>query len=255
MAGSTCSPTSCVSRWSRSSPSLPARRAPTRSTTSPDPATSSITWACRTLALRSSTGGKVHLSLVANPSHLEAVNPVVEGKTRAKQHYLGDTDRSKCMSVLLHGDAAFSGQGVVFETMGLSDLHDYTTGGTVHIVVNNQIGFTTDPRSSRSSPYCTDVAKAIQAPIFHVNGDDTEAVARVCRLAAMWRQRFHRDVVIDIVCYRKFGHNELDQPMFTQPQMYTSIAKMTPAFKKYSAQLIAEGIITQEEVNARSEVF
>ena len=139
--------------------------------------------------------------LVANPSHLEAVNPVVEGKTRAKQFYMGDTERKKCMSVLLHGDAAFSGQGVVFETMGLSDLHDYSTGGTVHIVVNNQIGFTTDPRSSRSSPYCTDVAKAIQAPIFHVNGDDTEAVARVCHLAAKWRQRFHRDVVIDIVRY------------------------------------------------------
>ena len=118
---------------------------------------------------------------MANPSHLEAVNPVVEGKTRAKQFYMGDTSRDKCMSLLLHGDAAFSGQGVVFETMGLSDLHEYTTGGTVHIVVNNQIGFTTDPRSSRSSPYCTDVAKAIQAPIFHVNGDDVEAVARVCR--------------------------------------------------------------------------
>jgi 2-oxoglutarate dehydrogenase E1 component len=198
------------------------------------------------------SGKNVHLSLVANPSHLEAVNPVVEGKTRAKQHYAGDTDRKKSMSLLLHGDAAFSGQGVVFETMGLSDLHEYTTGGTVHIVVNNQIGFTTDPRSSRSSPYCTDVAKAIQAPIFHVNGDDTEAVARVCRLAAQWRQRFHRDVVIDIVCYRKFGHNELDQPKFTQPQMYTAIDRMTPVFKKYSEQLIAEGTVTQAEVDAIS---
>jgi len=199
------------------------------------------------------SGKEVHLSLVANPSHLEAVNPVVEGKTRAKQHYQGDTKRKKSMSLLLHGDAAFSGQGVVFETMGLSDLHAYTTGGTVHIVVNNQIGFTTDPRSSRSSPYCTDVAKAIQAPIFHVNGDDTEAVARVCRLAAKWRQRFHRDVVIDIVCYRKQGHNELDQPKFTQPQMYTAIDRMTPVFKKYSDELIAQGIVTPDEVKALSE--
>jgi len=199
------------------------------------------------------SGKRVHLSLVANPSHLEAVNPVVEGKTRAKQHYIGDVDRTRCMSLLLHGDAAFSGQGVVFETMGLSDLHNYTTGGTVHIVVNNQIGFTTDPRSSRSSPYCTDVAKAVQAPVFHVNGDDVEAVARVCKLAALWRQRLHRDVVIDIVCYRKYGHNELDQPMFTQPQMYTAIGQMKPTFQKYSEQLVAEGVITAEEVKALSD--
>lgn len=200
-----------------------------------------------------SSGKMVHMSLVANPSHLEAVNPVVEGKTRAKQHYTGDDDRTRCMSLLLHGDAAFSGQGVVFETMGLSDLHDYTTGGTVHIVVNNQIGFTTDPRSSRSSPYCTDVAKAIQAPIFHVNGDDVEAVARVCKLAALWRQRFHRDVVIDIVCYRKHGHNELDQPMFTQPQMYLAIQKQKSVFKKYSDELIAQGVATEESVKALSD--
>ena len=200
------------------------------------------------------SGKAVHLSLVANPSHLEAVNPVVEGKTRAKQLYTGDHERKRCMSLLLHGDAAFSGQGVVFETMGLSDLHEYTTGGTIHIVVNNQIGFTTDPRSSRSSPYCTDVAKAIQAPIFHVNGDDVEAVARVCKLAALWRQRFQRDVVIDIVCYRKHGHNELDQPMFTQPQMYTNIAKMKPVFKKYSEQLIAEGVVTATRSRRSAEV-
>merc|ERR1719197_917344 len=203
---------------------------------------------------RPTVGGKtVNMSLVANPSHLEAVNPVVEGKTRAKQHYMGDVERHRCMGILLHGDAAFSGQGVVFETMGLSDLHNYRTGGTVHIVVNNQIGFTTDPRSSRSSPYCTDVAKAIQAPIFHVNADDIEAVARVCKLAAQWRMRFKRDVVVDIVCYRKFGHNELDQPMFTQPQMYTSIARMTPVFKKYSQQLIAEGVVAQADVDGISK--
>merc|ERR1719197_1694435 len=187
------------------------------------------------------SGKQVNISLVANPSHLEAVNPVVEGKTRAKQHYMGDAERTKTLPILLHGDAAFSGQGVVFETMGLSDLHDYTTGGTIHIVVNNQISFTTDPRSSRSTPYCTDVAKAIQAPIFHVNGDDVEAVARVCKLAALWRQRFHRDVVIDIVCYRKHGHNELDQPMFTQPQMYTAISRQKSTWTKYRQFLIESG--------------
>jgi len=203
---------------------------------------------------KSTASGKpVHVSLVANPSHLEAVNPVVEGKARAKQHYTGDSERSRTMPILLHGDAAFSGQGVVFETMGLSDLHDYTTGGTVHLVVNNQIGFTTDPRSSRSSPYCTDVAKAIQAPVFHVNGDDVEAVARMCRLAAKWRQRFKRDVVIDIVCYRKHGHNEIDNAFFTQPQMYTAIGKQKPVLKKYTEQLISEGVIDAEEAATLSD--
>jgi 2-oxoglutarate dehydrogenase E1 component len=187
------------------------------------------------------SGKQVNISLVANPSHLEAVNPVVEGKTRAKQHYMGDTERTKVMPILLHGDAAFSGQGVVFETMGLSDLHDYTTGGTIHVVVNNQIGFTTDPASSRSSPYCTDVAKAVQAPIFHVNGDDVEAVARVCRLAAKYRQKFKKDVVVDIVCYRKHGHNEIDNPMFTQPLMYTAIRKHPSTWTKYRQFLIESG--------------
>jgi 2-oxoglutarate dehydrogenase E1 component len=147
-------------------------------------------------------------------------------------------------------------QGVVFETMGLSDLHDYTTGGTVHIVVNNQIGFTTDPRSSRSSPYCTDVAKAIQAPVFHVNGDDVEAVARMCRLAAQWRQTFKRDVVIDIVCYRKHGHNEIDNAFFTQPQMYTAIKKQKPVLATYTEQLIREGVINAEKAaNLSDEVM
>ena len=173
----------------------------------------------------------------------------LESETRAKQHYTGDKDRSRTMSILLHGDAAFSGQGVVFETMGLSDLHEYTTGGTIHIVVNNQIGFTTDPRSSRSSPYCTDVAKAIQAPIFHVNGDDVESVARVCKLAAQWRQRFKKDVVIDIVCYRKHGHNEIDNPMYTQPMMYTAIKKQVSTWNKYRTQLISSGQVTEAEVN------
>lgn len=151
------------------------------------------------------SGKRIHLSLVANPSHLEAVDPVVIGKTRAKQYYSGDKDRNKSMAILLHGDGSFSGQGVVYETFHLSDLLNYTTGGTVHIVVNNQVAFTTDPKSSRSSPYCTDVAKALNAPIFHVNGDDVEAVVHACELAAEWRARFHRDVVVDIVCYRRYA--------------------------------------------------
>jgi len=166
------------------------------------------------------TGKRIHLSLVANPSHLEAVNPVVIGKTRAKQYYSDDKERNKSMAVLLHGDGSFSGQGVVYETLHLSDLPNYTTGGTIHIVVNNQVAFTTDPKSSRSSPYCTDVAKALNAPIFHVNGDDVEAVVHACELAAEWRSHFKSDVVVDIVCYRRFGHNEIDEPSFTQPTMY-----------------------------------
>ena len=168
-------------------------------------------------------GGRIHLSLVANPSHLEAVNTVVVGKTRAKQFYENDTERRKHMAVLLHGDGAFSGQGIVYETLDMSQLPEYTIGGTIHIVVNNQVAFTTDPKYSRSSPYCTDVAKCVDAPVFHVNGDDVEAVARVMELATEWRQTFGRDVVVDIVCYRKYGHNEIDEPMFTQPLMYKKI--------------------------------
>jgi 2-oxoglutarate dehydrogenase E1 component len=155
------------------------------------------------------SGKRVHLSLVANPSHLEAVDPVVEGKVRATQFYANDETRSKSMAVLLHGDAAFAAQGVVYETLGMMDLPNYTTGGTIHIVVNNQIGFTTDPRFNRSTPYCTDVAKTVNAPIFHVNGDDVESVVYACQLAADWRQTFKKDVVIDIVCYRRHGHNEV----------------------------------------------
>jgi 2-oxoglutarate dehydrogenase E1 component len=194
------------------------------------------------------TGKMVHLSLVANPSHLEAVNPVVEGKTRAKQFYSNDVDRTKHVSILLHGDAAFSGQGVVFETMGLSDLHNYTTGGTIHMVVNNQIGFTTDPKFSRSSPYCSDVAKFIGAPIFHVNGDDPEAVVRCSEIAIAFRQKFHTDVVIDIVCYRRHGHNEVDLPDFTQPEMYRKIKNHPTPVKVYSDRLVAEGAVTPEFV-------
>jgi len=173
------------------------------------------------------TSGKsnklIHLSLMANPSHLEAVDPVVLGKTRAKQFYSGDVNREKVMAILVHGDAAFAGQGVVYECFGLSNLTNYTTGGTIHLVVNNQVGFTTDPASSRSTPYCTDLAKMLNAPILHVNGDDPEAVVHVCEFASEWRQRYKSDVVIDLVCFRKHGHNEIDEPMFTQPLMYQKV--------------------------------
>ncbi|KAG9289182.1 hypothetical protein G9A89_022491 [Geosiphon pyriformis] len=195
------------------------------------------------------SGKLVHLSLAANPSHLEAVDPVVLGKTRAIQFYMNDEkERHRAMALLLHGDAAFSAQGVVYETMGFHDLPNYTTGGTVHIVVNNQIGFTTDPRFSRSTPYCSDIAKMVNAPIFHVNGDDVEAVNFVCQLAAQWRQIFKKDVVIDIVCYRKHGHNEVDQPSFTHPRMYKQISKQKPVLDKYVEKLVEDGTFTQEEI-------
>lgn len=194
------------------------------------------------------TNKNIRLAVVANPSHLEAVDPVVQGKTRAEQFYRGDGEGKKVMSILLHGDAAFCGQGIVFETMHLSDLPDYTTHGTIHIVVNNQIGFTTDPRHSRSSPYCTDVARVVNAPIFHVNSDDPEAVMHVCKVAAEWRATFHKDVVIDIVSYRRNGHNEIDEPMFTQPLMYRKIKSTPPALDNYAKSLINDGVVTQEEV-------
>ncbi|CAM5128613.1 unnamed protein product [Eretmochelys imbricata] len=189
----------------------------------------------------------ITLSLVANPSHLEAVNPVVQGKTKAEQFYRGDTEGKKVMSILLHGDAAFAGQGVVYETFHLSDLPSYTTNGTIHVVVNNQIGFTTDPRMARSSPYPTDVARVVNAPIFHVNADDPEAVMYVCNVAAEWRNTFNKDVVVDLVCYRRRGHNEMDEPMFTQPLMYKQIHKQVPVLKKYADKLIADGTVTLQE--------
>ncbi|OQS07064.1 2-oxoglutarate dehydrogenase E1 component [Thraustotheca clavata] len=194
-------------------------------------------------------GRKVHLSLVANPSHLEAVNPVVEGKVRAKQFYLGNDDEAekKVMPLLLHGDAAFSGQGVVYETMHLSGLENYHTGGTVHIVVNNQIGFTTDPKNSRSSEYCSDVGKAMNIPIFHVNGDDPLAVVKVFELAAEWRQKWRSDVIINLTCYRKFGHNEIDNPFFTQPLMYKKIGTMPNVIDIYTNKLVQTGAATKEE--------
>ncbi|XP_034656821.1 2-oxoglutarate dehydrogenase-like, mitochondrial isoform X1 [Drosophila subobscura] len=196
------------------------------------------------------TNKNIRLAVVANPSHLEAVDPVVQGKTRAEQFYRGDQEGKKVMSILIHGDAAFCGQGVVYETMHLSDLPDYTTHGTIHVVANNQIGFTTDPRFSRSSPYCTDVARVVNAPIFHVNADDPEAVMHVCKVAAEWRATFHKDCVIDLVGYRRNGHNEIDEPMFTQPLMYQKIRKHKNCLDLYADKLIAEGTVTGEEVKS-----
>lgn len=201
------------------------------------------------------SGNAVHFSLLANPSHLEAVDPVVMGKTRAKQFFGDDFTREKTMGLTLHGDASFAGQGVVAETLELSDLRDYTTGGTVHVVVNNQIGFTTDPREARSSPYPTDVAKTVGIPIFHVNGDCPESVVKVCKLAVEYRQRFQKDVVVDLFCYRRHGHNELDQPTFTQPHMYQVINKHDTPLIIYSKQLIKEGVLSEKEVeDLKSEV-
>ncbi|XP_067857423.1 2-oxoglutarate dehydrogenase complex component E1 isoform X4 [Heptranchias perlo] len=196
------------------------------------------------------TNRNITLSLMANPSHLEAVDPVVQGKTKAEQFYLSDTEGRKVMSILLHGDAAFAGQGIVYETFHLSDLPSYTTHGTIHVVVNNQIGFTTDPRVARSSPYPTDVARVVNAPIFHVNGDDPEAVMYVCNVAAEWRNTFHKDVVVDLVCFRRNGHNEMDEPMFTQPLMYKQIKKQKAVLKKYTEKLMSEGVVTQQEFEA-----
>ncbi len=193
-------------------------------------------------------GNAIHLSLVANPSHLEAVNTVVQGKVRAKQYYDKDAGRQRTLPVLLHGDGAFAGQGIVYESLDMSQLPDYTVGGTIHIVVNNQVAFTTDPKSSRSSPYCTDVAKGLGAPVFHVNGDDVEAVAHACELAVEWRQRWKSDVVIDIVCYRRYGHNEIDDPMFTQPLMYKVIKAHRNAHQQYADRLVREGTVSPEEV-------
>ncbi|MGB1539776.1 MAG: 2-oxoglutarate dehydrogenase E1 component, partial [Rickettsiales bacterium] len=201
------------------------------------------------------SGKSIYLSLAANPSHLEIVNPVVVGKVRSKQRKVGDADRSRVTSVLLHGDAAFAGQGSVAETLSLGELHGYTTGGTVHVIVNNQIGFTTNPKNSRFTPYPSDVAKMVQAPIFHVNGEDPEAVAFVARLAAKYRQKFKSDVVIDIFCYRKYGHNESDEPMFTQPLMYKTIHKKKSPAMIYADQLVAEGVLTEDDVQAQFDEF
>jgi 2-oxoglutarate dehydrogenase E1 component len=195
-------------------------------------------------------GNKVHLSLTANPSHLEIVNPVVLGKVRAKQDQNGATpdDRTMVMPLLMHGDAAFAGQGVVAECFGLSGLKGYRTGGSIHFIVNNQIGFTTYPRYSRSSPYPSDVAKMIEAPIFHVNGDDPEAVVYAAKVATEFRQKFQKPVVIDMFCYRRHGHNEGDEPAFTQPLMYKAIRAHPTTLEIYAKKLVAEGVITEGEV-------
>ena len=201
-------------------------------------------------------GGPVHLALAFNPSHLEVINPVVEGSVRARQERRGDSDRTQVLPILIHGDAAFSGQGVVTETLNLSETRGYGTGGTVHIVVNNQIGFTTsDPLDSRSTLYCTDVAKLVQAPIFHVNGNDAEAVVFIAKLALDFRMRFRKDVVIDMICFRRYGHNESDEPLATQPMMYKKIREQHGPRKFYADQLIAEGIVEPGEPEALSEQY
>jgi len=195
----------------------------------------------------STPGGPLHLSLAFNPSHLEVVNPVVEGSVRARQHRRKDTQGEKVLSVLLHGDAAFAGQGVVMETLNLSQTRGYSTAGTVHIIVNNQIGFTTsDTRDARSSTYCTDVAKMIEAPILHVNGDDPEAAVFVTQLAMDYRKAFKKDVVIDLVCFRRLGHNEQDEPFVTQPLMYKKIAQHQGTRKLYADKLVALGIVAAD---------
>ena len=200
-------------------------------------------------------GTKIHLSLTPNPSHLEAVNPVVLGKVRAKQILRAGHRKKTVMALLMHGDAAFAGQGPVAETLMMSDLHGYGTGGTIHFVVNNQIGFTTTPDHGRSSPYCSDVAKMVQAPIFHVNGDDPEAVVHVARIAAEFRQTFRRDVVVDMFCYRRHGHNEGDEPAFTQPNMYRAIEQQTTTRQLYSERLVAEDVLSAAEATERAESF
>ncbi|MFK4792019.1 2-oxoglutarate dehydrogenase E1 component [Sphingobium sp. ZW T5_29] len=195
-------------------------------------------------------GIKVHMSLVPNPSHLETVDPVVLGKVRAQQTFRDDLGKhEQVLPVLIHGDAAFAGQGIVWECLGFSGVSGYNTGGCIHFIVNNQIGFTTSPQFSRGSPYPSDVAKGVQAPILHINGDDPEAVTFACKLAIEYRQTFHRDIVIDMWCYRRFGHNEGDEPSFTQPQMYAKIRQHARVSDVYSARLKAEGVVDDDFVN------
>ena len=195
-------------------------------------------------------GKTVKLGLAPNPSHLEAVDPVVEGMVRAKQERAGDTDRTRILPILLHGDAAFAGQGLVAETLNMCKLEGYRTGGTIHVVVNNQIGFTTNPKDARSSPYCTDVAKAVQAPIFHVNGDDPEAVVQAVDLAIEYRKAFGHDVVVDMVCYRRYGHNEGDEPSYTQPLLYARIRNHSSVARLYGDALVRDGVLAAGDVEA-----
>jgi len=201
----------------------------------------------------------IKIAVVANPSHLEAVDPVVQGKVRAEAFYAGDLNCDRHLALMLHGDAAFAGQGVVMETLNINGLPSYTVNGSIHIVVNNQVGFTTDPRSSRSSPYCTDVGRVVDCPIFHVNADCPEAVMHVCNVAAEWRKTFKRDVIIDLVSYRRHGHNELDEPMFTQPLMYQRIKKIKPVLEIYQKSIVSEGVASEqyvkEELNKYGQIL
>lgn len=196
------------------------------------------------------TGRKVRVTLSFNPSHLEAVNPVVEGRARARQDRRGAGSHKNIMPMLIHGDAAFAGQGLVAETLNLSQLRAYRTGGCIHIIINNQIGFTTSPSDARSTPYCSDVARMLAVPIFHVNGEDVEAVACVAKLAAEYRQAFHQDVVIDMYCYRKYGHNEGDEPAFTQPLLYRTIRQKRTPREEFAKSIIRRNVLTQEEADA-----
>ena len=200
-------------------------------------------------------GNVIHLSLTANPSHLEAVNAVVLGKVRAKQAQYDDLERTSVMPVILHGDAAFAGQGIVAESLTLSELRGYRVGGTIHFIINNQIGFTTAPKYSRFGPYPTDVAKVVQSPIFHVNGDDPEAVVHVSRVAMEFRHQFKKDVVVDMFCYRRFGHNEGDEPAFTQPIMYRTISKHATMRQIYAKQLVGEGVVNAGEPERMVDQF
>jgi 2-oxoglutarate dehydrogenase E1 component len=201
-------------------------------------------------------GGNVHVALAFNPSHLEVVNPVVEGSVRARQERRGDASGTRVLPILIHGDSAFAGQGVVMETLQLSQARAFYTGGTVHIIINNQVGFTTsDPHDTRSTMYCSDVAKMLETPIYHVNGDDPEAVIDVTRMALAYRQRFHKDVVIDLVCYRRHGHNEADEPAATQPMMYQNIRKHPTTRKIYADKLVAAGVITDADAAAMTESY
>ncbi len=208
-----------------------------------------------TSADRDFDGNVVHLSLTANPSHLEVVDPVVLGKVRAKQEQMGDIGRKQVMGFLIHGDAAFAGQGIIAECFGFSQINGYTTGGTLHFVINNQIGFTTTPQYSRSGLYCTDIAKMVEAPIFHVNADDPEAVVYCARLAMEFRQEFGTDVVVDMVCYRRFGHNEGDEPKFTQPLMYKAIEGHASVRTIYAQKLVKEGLFSQQEADLMMSKF
>jgi len=200
-------------------------------------------------------GNSVHVSLTDNPSHLEAVNPVVLGQTRAKQFFHGDKERNKVIPILIHGDAAFAGQGIVAECFAMSGLPGHNTGGTIHIIVNNQIGFTTSPRFARSSPYPSDVGKMVDAPIIHVNGDDPEAVVYATRIATEFRLKFNRDVVIDLICYRRFGHNEGDEPSFTQPLMYKKIRSHPSTVNIYGEKLVKENLFGAEELKLKIKQF